>query len=71
MQLIASHGFPALVGYDYLALRVLVARGLIAGVGSQIGVGKESDIFAAQTPDGECVAIKFHRSQKINMFEIW
>jgi RIO-like serine/threonine protein kinase len=33
------------MGYDYLALRTLAARGHIASVGRQIGVGKESDIF--------------------------
>lgn len=33
------------LGYDYLALRSLYNRKKITGVGSQIGVGKESDIF--------------------------
>ena len=33
------------MGYDFLALRALMARGSIAAVGSQIGVGKESDVF--------------------------
>ena len=33
------------MGYDFLALRAFVARGSIAAVGSQIGVGKESDVF--------------------------
>ena len=33
------------MGYDFLAIRALTARGHIAGVGRQIGVGKESDIF--------------------------
>jgi RIO kinase 2 len=33
------------MGYDFLAIRALVARGHISGVGRQIGVGKESDIF--------------------------
>lgn len=32
-------------GYDYLALRTLSARSALAGVGRQIGVGKESDIY--------------------------
>jgi RIO kinase 2 len=36
------------LGYDILALRTLLARGTISAVGSQIGVGKESDIFEAQ-----------------------
>lgn len=33
------------LGYDFLAIRTLVARGHIISVGRQIGVGKESDIF--------------------------
>ena len=33
------------MGYDFLAIRTLVQRGHICGVGRQIGVGKESDIF--------------------------
>lgn len=30
------------LGYDYLAIKTMVNRGLITGVGRQIGVGKES-----------------------------
>jgi len=37
------------MGYDFLAIRTLVARGLISGIGRQIGVGKESDIFEARS----------------------
>jgi RIO kinase 2 len=33
------------MGYDFLAIKTLVQRGHICGVGRQIGVGKESDIF--------------------------
>jgi RIO kinase 2 len=33
------------LGYDYLALRTYVARGLISGLGRRIGVGKEADIY--------------------------
>lgn len=32
------------MGLDYLALRVFVNRGTIAGVGRRIGVGKESGL---------------------------
>ena len=49
------------MGFDILALKALLARGVIASVGSQIGVGKESDIFEAQDPDGNEVVIKIHR----------
>ncbi len=33
------------MGYDFLAIRSLTMRGHISGVGRQIGVGKESDIY--------------------------
>ncbi|TMW68739.1 hypothetical protein Poli38472_006207 [Pythium oligandrum] len=48
-------------GYDFLALRVFLERGHIVGLGRQIGVGKESDIFLATQEDGTEIAIKFHR----------
>lgn len=35
------------LGYDYLALNALRHRNVIKGVGRQIGVGKESDVFIA------------------------
>lgn len=49
------------LGFDILALRTLLAKGVIASVGSQIGVGKESDIFEALDEDGNEVVIKIHR----------
>lgn len=49
------------LGYDILALRSLLSRGVIQSVGSQIGVGKESDIFEAQNENGDEVVIKIHR----------
>lgn len=49
------------LGYDYLAIKALVNRGAIAGVGRQIGVGKESDIFEVTNEDGEVMALKLHR----------
>lgn len=49
------------LGYDILALRTLLTRGTIVSVGSQIGVGKESDIFEALNEDGEEVVLKIHR----------
>jgi RIO kinase 2 len=36
-------------------------RGLISGLGRKIGVGKESDVFLAQTPEGTEVVCKFAR----------
>jgi len=39
----------------------MLQRGLICGLGRKIGVGKESDVFLAQTPDGGEVIVKFAR----------
>ena len=49
------------LGYDFLAIRALVARGAIAGVGRQIGVGKESDVFEVNDDQGNVYALKLHR----------
>lgn len=49
------------LGYDFLAIKTLVNRGIFASVGRQIGVGKESDIFEVATEDGEVLAMKLHR----------
>lgn len=48
-------------GYDILALRTLLARNVIAQMGSQIGVGKESDIFEALDEHGNELVLKIHR----------
>ncbi|KAG5177870.1 RIO1 family-domain-containing protein [Tribonema minus] len=48
-------------GYDVLALHVLVSRGHIAAVGNKVGCGKESDIYIAQTSEGDQLILKMHR----------
>ncbi|EWM22057.1 rio kinase [Nannochloropsis gaditana] len=53
-------------GYDILALKTLLARGHISGVGQKVGVGKESDIYVAQTEEGEEVILKFHRLGRVS-----
>ena len=49
------------LGYDYLALRAFVSKGLISGVGTRIGVGKESDIYLVENEEGETMVLKLHR----------
>ncbi|KAG8371540.1 hypothetical protein BUALT_Bualt13G0098500 [Buddleja alternifolia] len=49
------------LGYDFLAIKTLVNRGVFVAVGRQIGVGKESDIFEVATEDGTVLAMKLHR----------
>ena len=39
------------LGYDYLAIKTLVNRGIISSVGRQIGVGKEADVFEVSTTE--------------------
>ena len=55
------HLFYFICSYDYLALRVLTHRDVVASVGNQIGVGKESDIYIVADKDGEEYALKIHR----------
>lgn len=39
------------MGYDYLALRALVKRGVIDAVGRPLGVGKEADVFVVSASE--------------------
>lgn len=48
-------------GYDILALKTLLSRNVIASVGAQIGIGKESDIFEAKDEHENELVLKIHR----------
>ncbi|PVX25142.1 MAG: serine/threonine protein kinase [Candidatus Bathyarchaeum sp.] len=48
-------------GHDILAINSLVKDDVIDAFGKPLGVGKESDVYDALTPDGKQVALKFHR----------
>ncbi len=48
-------------GLDALALKTLADKDIVVGMGKSIGVGKESDVFEAVTPDQRPIAIKFFR----------
>lgn len=48
-------------GYDYLALKCLSSRDVIASVGNQIGTGKESDIYIVANAEEKQFALKLHR----------
>ncbi|CAK9321662.1 unnamed protein product [Citrullus colocynthis] len=54
------------LGYDFLAIKTLVNRGVFLAVGRQIGVGKESDIFEVAKEDGTVLAMKLHRLGRIS-----
>ena len=48
-------------GLDFLALQSFVSSGILEALGEALGVGKEADVYEALTPEGETVAVKFHR----------
>eukprot|EP01071_Lankesteria_metandrocarpae_P001720 Lankesteria_metandrocarpae@DN1808_c0_g1_i1.p1 len=58
------------LGYDFLVLRHFAKKNLLSGVGMRLGVGKESDIHLAQTPDGKEVALKLHRLGRVSFRSI-
>lgn len=49
------------LGYDFLAMQTLSKRDVVLSVGSQLGVGKESDVFYAMGPEGSKICMKLHR----------
>ncbi|RLM47587.1 serine/threonine protein phosphatase [Haloarcula sp. Atlit-47R] len=55
-------------GYDTLALHTFAERDTIEGVGSPLGVGKESDVYEAQSY--KPVALKYHREGYTNFREV-
>lgn len=58
------------LGYDYLALNALVKRGVLEGLGSKIGVGKEADIYSGFTPENELVIVKFHHLGRTSFTDV-
>jgi len=55
-------------GYDALALRSFSERDTIEGVGSPLGVGKESDVYEAMS--FQPLALKYHREGFTNFREV-
>jgi RIO kinase 2 len=53
-------------GYDFLAIRAMLKRGTITGVGRKFGVGKESDIYLATNEAGDELALKLHRLGRVS-----
>ncbi|KAI5670042.1 hypothetical protein M9H77_19895 [Catharanthus roseus] len=54
------------LGYDFLAIKTLVNRGVFTAVGRRIGGGKESDLFEVATEDGKVLAIKLLRLGRVS-----
>ena len=53
-------------GYDCLAINYLVKSSVIESFGQTLGVGKEADVYDALTPNGNRIAVKFHRLGRIS-----
>jgi len=53
-------------GYDALALKALVEKGIVAQIGPEVGAGKESDIRMAVDDEGSEFIIKLHRLGKLD-----
>lgn len=54
------------LGYDCLALNVLVKRGTVEALGRPLGIGKESDVYDARGGKGSSIALKFHRLGRVS-----
>lgn len=54
------------LGNDYLGLKAFNKRDTVYSVGSQIGVGKESDIYLVANKDGTNNVLKIHRLGRIS-----
>ncbi|XP_062206251.1 uncharacterized protein LOC133908270 [Phragmites australis] len=60
------------LGYDFLAIKTLVNRGVFSSIGRQISVGRiistvlHPDIFDVATEDGTVLAMKLHRLGRIS-----
>lgn len=57
-------------GLDALALKILADKDIVVGMGKSIGVGKESDVFEAVTPDQRRIALKFFRIGRISFRDV-
>lgn len=52
-------------GYDNLALYALQKEGIIDGLASKIGVGKESDLYLGISPEKKLLCVKIHRLGRV------
>jgi RIO kinase 2 len=57
-------------GYDSLALKAALEGNYVTSIGEKLGVGKESDVYAAMSPEGRQIAVKFHRLGRLSFRQI-
>jgi len=55
-----------MAGYDVLAINTFVKANVLEAFGKPLGIGKEADVYDALTPEGQRVAVKFHRLGRIS-----
>ena len=53
-------------GLDVIALNGLVKQGLVSGMGTSVGMGKESDVFEVINDKNERMVVKFYRIGRIS-----
>ena len=58
------------LGYDFLCLKAMSMRNEVVSVGTRIGVGKESDIYACAGPNDEAYVLKLARLGRISFRNI-
>ena len=58
------------LGYDFLCLKAMSMREHVVSVGTKIGVGKESDIYACAGPNDEALVLKLARLGRISFRSI-
>jgi len=58
------------LGYDFLCLKAMSMRDEVVSVGTKIGVGKESDIYACAGPNDEAYVLKLARLGRISFRNI-
>lgn len=57
-------------GADAIALKILADKNIVVGIGRQIGVGKESDVYEAIGTDSKTLSIKVFRLGRISFRDI-
>ncbi len=58
------------LGLDLVALKKLSDSGVLAYLGTRVGVGKESEIYVAKTPTEKIVAVKFYKIGRVSFQKI-
>ncbi len=65
------HGYRlTYLGLDCLAIRDLVRRGVIAYLGTMVGMGKESEIYIAKDSEGNVIAVKFYKIGRVSFQKV-